>query len=77
MITGVVLANMNVGVQYSLLSVGSGMLVGLRINVSMMIGGDARVGHRAVLPRQVRRMLVDDGGTRDRDPDAAARCCSG
>lgn len=38
-ITGVVLANMNVGVQYSLLSVGSGMLVGLRINVSMVIGG--------------------------------------
>ena len=38
-ITGVVLANMNVGVQYSLLSIGSGMLVGLRINVSMMIGG--------------------------------------
>jgi len=30
---------MNVGVQYSLLSIGSGMLVGLRINVSMMIGG--------------------------------------
>ncbi len=38
-ITGIVLANMNVGVQYSLLSIGSGMLVGLRINVSMMIGG--------------------------------------
>lgn len=37
--TGVVLAKMGVGVQYSLLSVGSGMLVGLRINVSMMIGG--------------------------------------
>lgn len=36
--TGIVLANMNVGVQYSLLSIGSGMLVGLRINVSMMIG---------------------------------------
>jgi len=38
-LTGIVLANMNVGVQYSLLSIGSGMLVGLRINVSMMIGG--------------------------------------
>ena len=38
-VTGIVLANMNVGVQYSLLSIGSGMLVGLRINVSMMIGG--------------------------------------
>lgn len=37
-ITGIVLANMNVGVQYSLLSIGSGMLVGLRINVSMVIG---------------------------------------
>jgi uncharacterized oligopeptide transporter (OPT) family protein len=37
-ITGIVLAHMNVGVQYSLLSIGSGMLVGLRINVSMVIG---------------------------------------
>ncbi len=37
-VTGIVLANMNVGVQYSLLSIGSGMLVGLRINVSMVIG---------------------------------------
>lgn len=37
-ITGIVLANMNVGVSYSLLSIGSGMLVGLRINVSMVIG---------------------------------------
>ena len=38
-VTGVILANMNVGVQYSLLSVGSGMLVGLRVNVSMVLGG--------------------------------------
>lgn len=38
-VTGIVLANMNVGVQYSLLSIGSGMLVGLRINISMVIGG--------------------------------------
>ncbi len=37
-VTGIVLANMNVGVQYSLLSIGSGMLVGLRINISMVIG---------------------------------------
>jgi uncharacterized oligopeptide transporter (OPT) family protein len=34
-----VLASMGVGVSYSLLSVGSGMLIGLRINVSMMLGG--------------------------------------
>jgi uncharacterized oligopeptide transporter (OPT) family protein len=37
-VTGVVLAKMSVGVQWSLLSVGSGMLIGLRINVSMIIG---------------------------------------
>ncbi len=36
--TGVVLANLGVGVSYSLLSIGSGMLVGLRINLSMLIG---------------------------------------
>ncbi|MEO7731205.1 MAG: OPT/YSL family transporter [Kofleriaceae bacterium] len=36
---GVVLANMAVGASYSLLSVGSGMIVGLRITVSMMLGG--------------------------------------
>lgn len=35
---GVILANMAVGASYSLLSIGSGMIVGLRINVSMMIG---------------------------------------
>jgi uncharacterized oligopeptide transporter (OPT) family protein len=35
---GVVLTNLGVGVSYSLLSIGSGMLVGLRINVSMMLG---------------------------------------
>jgi putative OPT family oligopeptide transporter len=34
----VVMAKMAVGASFSLLSVGSGMLVGLRINVSMMIG---------------------------------------
>jgi putative OPT family oligopeptide transporter len=34
-----VLASMGVGVSYSLLSVGSGMLVGIRINTSMMAGG--------------------------------------
>ncbi len=39
LIGGVVLANLGVGTSYSLLSIGSGMLVGLRINVSMMIGG--------------------------------------
>ena len=38
-VTGIVLAKLAVGAQYSLLSIGSGMLVGLRINVSMMIGG--------------------------------------
>jgi uncharacterized oligopeptide transporter (OPT) family protein len=36
---GVVYANLAVGASYSLLSIGSGMIVGLRINVSMMIGG--------------------------------------
>ena len=36
---GVALATMSVGVTYSLLNIGSGMIVGLRINVSMMIGG--------------------------------------
>ena len=36
---GVVLANLAVGGSYSLLSIGSGMIVGLRINISMMIGG--------------------------------------
>jgi uncharacterized oligopeptide transporter (OPT) family protein len=36
---GVVLANMAVGASYSLLSVGSGLIVGLRITGSMMIGG--------------------------------------
>ena len=35
----VVLANQGVGASYSLLSIGSGMIVGLRINVSMMLGG--------------------------------------
>jgi uncharacterized oligopeptide transporter (OPT) family protein len=38
-VTGVVLANMNVGVSYSLLSVGSGMIIGMRINASMALGG--------------------------------------
>lgn len=38
-VTGVVLARMNVGVAYSLLSIGSGMIIGLRINVSMVLGG--------------------------------------
>ncbi|MCX5742555.1 MAG: OPT/YSL family transporter [Proteobacteria bacterium] len=36
---GVILANLGVGFSYSLLSIGSGMIVGLRINVSMMLGG--------------------------------------
>ena len=39
LIGGLVLANLGVGMSYSLLSIGSGMLVGLRINVSMMLGG--------------------------------------
>jgi uncharacterized oligopeptide transporter (OPT) family protein len=39
LIGGVVLANLGVGTSYSLLSIGSGMLVGIRINISMMIGG--------------------------------------
>lgn len=39
LIGGTILANLGVGVSYSLLSIGSGMLVGLRINVSMMLGG--------------------------------------
>ena len=33
------LADQGVGASYSLLSIGSGMIVGLRINVSMMLGG--------------------------------------
>ena len=37
--TGVVLANLGVGFSYSLLSIGSGMIVGLRVNLSMMLGG--------------------------------------
>ena len=35
---GVVLANLAVGGSYSLLSIGSGMIVGLRITVSMLLG---------------------------------------
>ena len=37
--SGVVLAHLGVGVQYSLLNIGSGMIVGLRINLSMLLGG--------------------------------------
>ena len=36
---GFFLANMGVGVSYSLLSIGSGMLVGFRVNASMLAGG--------------------------------------
>ncbi len=36
---GVVLASMATGVSFSLLSVGSGLIIGLRITLSMMIGG--------------------------------------
>src|SRR5689334_14355496 len=36
---GIVLANMGVGVSYSLLSVGSGLIVGLRITWAMLLGG--------------------------------------
>jgi uncharacterized oligopeptide transporter (OPT) family protein len=36
---GVIFANLGVGASYSLLSIGSGMIIGLRINVSMMLGG--------------------------------------
>ena len=35
----VVVANMGVGVSYSLLAIGSGALIGLRINISMILGG--------------------------------------
>ncbi|MGN6103997.1 MAG: OPT/YSL family transporter, partial [Kofleriaceae bacterium] len=38
MVAGVVYAKMAVGASYSLLSIGSGMLVGLRINISMLLG---------------------------------------
>ncbi len=38
-IGGIVLANLAVGVSYSLLSIGSGMIIGLRINIWMMVGG--------------------------------------
>jgi uncharacterized oligopeptide transporter (OPT) family protein len=37
--SGVILANLGVGAQYSLLNIGSGMIVGLRINLSMLLGG--------------------------------------
>ncbi len=36
---GVILGNLGVGASYSLLSIGSGMIVGLRVNISMMLGG--------------------------------------
>ncbi|HEY0478645.1 MAG TPA: OPT/YSL family transporter [Kofleriaceae bacterium] len=36
---GVILANLAVGVSYSLLSIGSGVIVGFRITLSMLIGG--------------------------------------
>ncbi|HEX3763133.1 MAG TPA: OPT family oligopeptide transporter [Kofleriaceae bacterium] len=36
---GVVLANMGVGVSYSVLSVGAGLIIGFRITASMVIGG--------------------------------------
>ena len=36
---GVILGNLAVGVSYSALSIGSGMIVGMRINASMMLGG--------------------------------------
>jgi uncharacterized oligopeptide transporter (OPT) family protein len=39
LIGGLLTTNTGVGLYFSLLSVGSGMLVGLRINVSMIIGG--------------------------------------
>lgn len=38
-IGGIALAKMGVGVSYGLLSIGSGMLLGLRINLSMIAGG--------------------------------------
>ncbi|MFT3694598.1 MAG: OPT/YSL family transporter [Kofleriaceae bacterium] len=37
-VSGVYLSNLAVGASYSVLSIGSGMIVGLRINVSMMLG---------------------------------------
>ncbi|MCA9675315.1 MAG: OPT/YSL family transporter [Myxococcales bacterium] len=53
-IGSVVLAKMGVGYAYGFLSLGSGMLIGLRINVSMMLGG---VLAWIVLPP----LLVDHG----------------
>ncbi len=38
-VTGIILASYLVGGAYSVLAIGSGMLVGLRVNVSMLIGG--------------------------------------
>lgn len=38
-VTGVVIAHLGVGFSYSLLSIGSGMIVGFRVNLSMMVGG--------------------------------------
>jgi uncharacterized oligopeptide transporter (OPT) family protein len=39
MVGGIVLANLAVGTSYSLLSIGSGMIIGLRINFWMIFGG--------------------------------------
>ena len=39
LVSGVIFSHLAVGFSYSLLSIGSGMIVGLRINVSMMLGG--------------------------------------
>ena len=38
-VTGLILARYAVGIQFSVLSVGSGMLIGLRVNISMVVGG--------------------------------------
>jgi uncharacterized oligopeptide transporter (OPT) family protein len=39
MVGGMVLSNLAVGTSYSLLSIGSGMIIGLRINFWMIVGG--------------------------------------
>ncbi|MEZ4402925.1 MAG: OPT/YSL family transporter [Kofleriaceae bacterium] len=38
-LAGLTVANMGVGVSYGLLSIGSGMLIGLRVDFSMILGG--------------------------------------
>ncbi|HEY4181688.1 MAG TPA: OPT family oligopeptide transporter [Kofleriaceae bacterium] len=78
--TGVYLTHLAVGVQYSVLSIGSGMLVGLRVNISMVSGAflawvvapyfltkyQVPIGVKKVIEHgeEVRRAVVTDTPTR-------------